>query len=127
MEKDSLRIPPEIYEDRKKSYADRIHAMIDYANSDDKCRSRILLRYFGEKNEHNCGQCDVCLQQPPQDMHKDTFERIAHRMRLLLKESPISHVEMMKHFEEEGEQAEQVLQYLLAEERIKLKDGTLSS
>ena len=37
MEKDSLRIPPEIYEDRKKSYADRIHAMIDYANSDDKC------------------------------------------------------------------------------------------
>ena len=35
--------------------------MLDYAANETVCRSRMLLRYFGEKNEHNCGLCDTCL------------------------------------------------------------------
>ena len=49
----------EVYEDRKESYIRRINAMLEYADAEDKCRSRMLLYYFGERNEHNCGQCDV--------------------------------------------------------------------
>ncbi len=56
-----LRIPPSAYEERKQRYEERIRAILDYAENDTVCRSRRLLRYFGEKNEHPCGQCDVCL------------------------------------------------------------------
>ena len=56
-----LYIPPSVYEERKKRYETRINAMLDYAENDTVCRSRMLLRYFGEKNEHDCGQCDTCL------------------------------------------------------------------
>ena len=62
-EKDRLVINQDVYEDRKKSFVERINAMIEYASAEENCRSRMLLRYFGEKNEHNCGQCDVCLQK----------------------------------------------------------------
>ena len=48
-----LAITRDIYEERKESYITRIKAMTEYATAEDKCRSRMLLRYFGEKNEQN--------------------------------------------------------------------------
>ena len=56
-----LMIEPEVYEDRKSSYVERIESMINYATNDSECRSRQLLRYFGETSASDCGQCDVCL------------------------------------------------------------------
>ena len=56
-----LMFPPAVYDDLKQRYSDRIHAMIDYVQTANQCRSRQLLRYFGEQNSHDCGQCDVCL------------------------------------------------------------------
>lgn len=56
-----LIIPREVYEDRKEHYEERIRAMIGYVTSDNKCRSRMLLRYFGDKVEQFCGICDWCV------------------------------------------------------------------
>lgn len=56
-----ISIPPSVYKERRKRYEQRIEAMLDYAANETVCRSRMLLRYFGEKNEHNCGLCDTCL------------------------------------------------------------------
>ena len=61
VELNHLHISPAVYEERKERYEARIRAMVDYVTSETACRSRMLLRYFGEKNENNCGQCDVCL------------------------------------------------------------------
>lgn len=58
---DEIILPPSIYDERKQQYEKRINAMLDYVDDEIACRSRKLLRYFGEKNEHECGQCDICL------------------------------------------------------------------
>ncbi|MEG2573370.1 MAG: ATP-dependent DNA helicase RecQ [Bacteroides sp.] len=58
-----LHISKAVYEDRKEKYTTRIQAMLQYVNDNTACRSRYLLRYFGEKNLHNCQQCDVCLSK----------------------------------------------------------------
>ena len=54
-----LHIPASVYEERKARYEARIKAMEEYVTSESVCRSRMLLRYFGEKNEHNCKQCYI--------------------------------------------------------------------
>ena len=69
-------IGKEVYEDRKASYERRIKAMLEYISDGAHCRSRMLLRYFGEKSECNCGQCDVCLQQKNAEPGKDEFDEV---------------------------------------------------
>nr|WP_308570368.1 RecQ family ATP-dependent DNA helicase [uncultured Prevotella sp.] len=59
---DKIIIPKEVYEIRRDQYIRRINAILDYAANSHTCRSRLLLRYFGETNTQDCGQCDVCLE-----------------------------------------------------------------
>ena len=56
-----LVFPPAIYDDLKARYTERIEKMLEYASSTHICRSRLLLRYFGETRTCDCGMCDVCL------------------------------------------------------------------
>ena len=115
----------EVYEDRKDSYEKRIHAMLDYAESDGKCRSRMLLRYFGEKNEHNCGQCDVCLEKHASGLRKGEYEDIAHGIFSLLAEASRIPQEIIHALPFEEEKILKSLAYLLAEEQIIQKEGRL--
>ena len=115
----------EVYEDRKDSYEKRIHAMLDYAESDGKCRSRMLLRYFGEKNGHNCGQCDVCLEKHASGLKKGEYEDIAHGIFSLLEEASRIPQEIIHELPLEEEKILKSLAYLLAEEQIIQKEGRL--
>ena len=54
-------LTPEIYEQRKEQYIERVEAILDYATEDDFCRSRFLLEYFGDHSGKDCGGCDVCI------------------------------------------------------------------
>ena len=56
-----LHFAPEVYEQRRAAFADRLNAIINYAVGNEKCRSRALLSYFGEENANGCGRCDVCV------------------------------------------------------------------
>lgn len=74
-----LVIPKTVYEEQKARLEKRIAAVRDFAFGEDRCRSRIILEYFGEKDARDCGICDVCRgrrSNPPtcsdmQDLKKE--------------------------------------------------------
>lgn len=124
-ETDRLHFSKEVYEDRKASYERRIKAMLEYADSDHVCRSRMLLRYFGEKNRHNCGQCDVCLQKHESGLKQGEFEEIREILINRLKESPRNPHNLINGLDFEQSKTEKVLAFLLSEEEIVQKNGSL--
>ena len=124
-ETERVYLSKEVYEDRKESYVQRINAMIEYAESENRCRSRMLLRYFGEKNEHNCGQCDICLQQHQSGLKSGEFESISQQLQALLKENPLSLQEIKDNMQVPENHLMKVVSYLVSEEIIRQENGYL--
>ena len=74
---DKVVIPKEVWESRREQYEKRIKSMIRYAKNDEVCRSRQLLAYFGEKNDSECNQCDVCLADQAEEREKELRRKVA--------------------------------------------------
>ncbi len=114
-------IPTEAYEDRKTQYVKRINSMIDYAKTDYICRSRQLLRYFGESTKDDCHQCDVCLE------HKDsvasqTYEAAKEEIIKKLCDKEKHLITELEELQLPSRQVKDALEALVAENQI-LIDG----
>ena len=49
--------------ERKRIEIHKLNAMVAFAEAS-SCRRQILLGYFDERMEENCGNCDICLHPP---------------------------------------------------------------
>ncbi len=74
---DKVVIPKEVWESRREQYEKRIKSMIHYTKNDEECRSKQLLAYFGEENDSECKQCDVCLANREDDKEKELRMKVA--------------------------------------------------
>ena len=122
-----IMLPPAVYEERKRQYEERIHAIIKYATNDQVCRSRQLLRYFGEDDSHDCHLCDVCLAHRPEG--KVTEARFTNAMEQILarlddgKPHPITD---LRDIQLPTDELDAALEYLLQEELIRQDNGLLT-
>ena len=119
-----LRFAREVYDERKAIFDERLKSVINYAVSDDKCRSRLLLEYFGEKGSDDCRRCDVCVQRraagkPPQMPGKE--EAV---MQLLSDGKPHSLDELAALGLTDNER-KALLRALCDEEKIRIVDGKI--
>lgn len=56
----NVNLMPSRYAMLKESSHSRSEAMLEYVSETSECRSRYLLRYFGQTEAADCGTCDVC-------------------------------------------------------------------
>ena len=124
-EMERLVFPREVYDDRKAEYKERINAMIAYAENDYVCRSRQLLRYFGEEKSTDCGQCDVCRAHSGEAVDGDAFAAAKQEILDLLADGKPHSVGELAKCKADKDVCKEAVEYLMAEEKVHSRDGML--
>ena len=122
-DQEHIQLPREIYEDRLKQYRLRIEAMMRYAQTKDRCRSRMLLEYFGEDTSKDCGQCDVCLSEQGQLVTPEGQQEARQRILALLADHQRHHITELFRLQLPSEECDAALAFLIKEEKIRQDDG----
>ncbi len=117
VEADRIKISKEHYSDRKKDYQHRIDAIINYTTNQLKCRSQVLLEYFGEKDSTRCGKCDVCRGRNVLSLSELEFDQIAEKVREQLKE-PCYLEELLFRIQMPEDEKIKVVRWLLDNHKI---------
>lgn len=118
-------ISKEVYEDRKEEFTKRINAMIAYANDTTTCRSKMLLNYFGEKQDHDCGRCDVCLDNNTNQVAEEKIDPVKYQILNLLADKAPHHITEIARLTLSREQVIAALQALLDEEILIKEDSII--
>jgi len=123
-----LQISKTVYEERKERYEARIKAMLEYVTSETACRSRMLLHYFGEKNEHNCEQCDTCINRKKSNGVTDSSYNVLRRQILeMLSVQQRTPADLARLIEADKEEIAAVIRFLLDKGEIQMEDGMLQT
>ena len=94
--------------ERTQNELSKVSAIVDYVENDIRCRSQILLDYFGEVSYQQCGICDICLKQKEhdEDIHHDQYRvQVLH----ILKDGAQYIEELISEIEPENEENFQVI------------------
>ena len=113
-----------VYEDRKAQFVKRIHSVIDYAQNGRVCRSRQLLRYFGETKSVECGQCDVCLSHTDTE-DGDERKLIRRQLLTLLADGKKHHITEIRRLNSDWELTGDVMREMVLEEDIRMEGSFL--
>jgi len=118
-----LLLSEENIEFRKAELAKRLAAVEEFINSDDICRSKTILAYFGENLSEDCGTCDVCRAKK-RSQKAGSVEDIKNRILNLI----ASHIMSLHEFEtavNKDSHYLNALRMLLEEEVVGLKNDKL--
>ncbi len=91
--------------------------MIDYAESVNRCRSVILLDYFGEESDR-CGICDVCRERNELELSKYEFDLILEGIKTVLTNGNPDAMELTAMINQPAEKVTKVIRWLLDHNKI---------
>lgn len=122
----ALFISPENYLQVKEKHIFRISRMIDYADYNTRCRSVMLLEYFGEMADR-CGICDVCRERNELDLSKYEFDLILEEIKEILTGRKADATELVNKSGYPEEKVIKVIRWLLDHNKIVMDDQHLIS
>jgi ATP-dependent DNA helicase RecQ len=86
----NLFISDETYKIRKETAEERLQAVSNYIQNDNKCRSRQLLKYFNEEQSKRCGKCDVCIERNKIELSELEFDTVIKQIKPTLHEKSLT-------------------------------------
>jgi ATP-dependent DNA helicase RecQ len=122
LDEKSIYVSKENYQTRKERYEERINAMLQYSLSRDKCRSQILLEYFGEKNSPSCGECDTCRLLNESELRREDFNMLCEEIRAVLALEPLTPEQLFERIPAGRDKLIEVLQWLLDNDNVRYNE-----
>jgi ATP-dependent DNA helicase RecQ len=75
---------------RKQQELDKVQAVINYVVHRKRCRTLLLLEYFDELSDKECGVCDICLEKKKQKDYTDYYQQNRQKVLEVLSNQEIS-------------------------------------
>lgn len=126
LERKALMISADNYLHVKEKHILRINKMIDYADYNTRCRSVMLLDYFGEESDR-CGICDVCRKRNELDLSKYEFDLILDEIKDVLSKQKCDAQKLVNLIKHPEEKVVKVLRWLLDHKKIIMDEKHLLS
>lgn len=105
----------------------RMESILDYAFEKQRCRSQILLGYFGEKLTQRCNHCDYCLKYSKDEIRSDKFELLKLEITKKLRSKSLDISALRDSLKESDETLFlEVIRWLADKQFIKV-EGTIAS
>ncbi len=92
----NIQLDPEVYRKRKEAARERLDAVLYYAQSNNRCRSQMLLAYFGENDSKRCGRCDYCIERNKAELSDVEFDQMLEIIKPLLRSKTASIAEIQE-------------------------------
>jgi ATP-dependent DNA helicase RecQ len=123
-----VTIPRSTFEDRRKRTEKRVNKVIEYITENRFCRTRILLRYFGEKSDKDCRICDVCLSKNQSGLKNWEFNKVRDVLLQRLEKNTSESIHILaRELPLDEAKNIQIIRFLLDhDERITLNDNMIS-
>lgn len=122
----SLIINQKEYKLLKENAQRRLESVKHYLSTKARCRSQILLDYFGQSDSRRCGKCDVCLQRNTVNLSDLEFDSILELIKPLLQQNSFTHRELVEKVgNRNSEKTLNVIRFLLDNGKIVLENGKL--
>jgi ATP-dependent DNA helicase RecQ len=97
---EDISIAAKNYHERKEIAIKKMESVIYYVTTKHKCRSEILLGYFGEKEAYRCGVCDVCLERNKLELSDIEFSLVSNQIKKILMLEPLPITQLIGKIEE---------------------------
>ncbi|HRG18821.1 MAG TPA: ATP-dependent DNA helicase RecQ [Flavobacterium lutivivi] len=111
-------------ENQNKQKTEQLQAVLNYIQNETQCKSRLLLNYFGETTDSNCGICSFCINTKNKTVDKNTLKS---RIIDLLKKESYSSRDIIKITRFAKDDVIFVLQELLEEDKITINTNNTYS
>jgi len=97
---------------------EQLQSVVQYINEKQTCKNRLILAYFGEKSDTDCGICSYCISQKKVTRNTKT---LSNAILTLLQTEELTSREIQEKNQIDTATVIEMLQYLLEQEQIVIK------
>lgn len=109
---------------RKKTFESRLNKMTGYLKERKHCRERLLAAYFDDSTVQDCGICDSCLSSKSKGFEPRQFDDIRKMIVERIRSGKLTTENLLFNFPGIAkDKVEQVINYLIAEEEVKVDEN----